>query len=83
MQVDVPLLIAIWPDISRDETQSLQASLSGQIKARFLQVLRSTMPMGTAKGAEMQLQVVVRRHGVGAMDFGCPEEVSVTTFIST
>ena len=83
MPVNVPLLVAIWPDISRDKTQRFQASLGGHLRAQFLQVLRSTMPMGTAKGTEMQLQVVVRSHGVGAMDLGCPEKVAVTTFIST
>ena len=83
MTVNVPLFVDVWPDISRDEAQSFQACLSGLIRARFLQILRSTMPMGAAKGTEVQLQVVVCSHGVGAMNFGCSKEVPVTTFIST
>ena len=82
MAVEVPLLIHVWPDVSGNETKRFQASLSGHLRAWFLQVLRSSMPMGTTKGTEMQLQVVVSSHGVGTMDFGSPKEVAVTTFVS-
>ena len=82
MAVNVPLLVNIWPDISGNETKRFQASLSGHLRAWFLQVLRSSMPMRTAKSTEMQLQVVVRSHGVGTMDFGSPKKVAVPTFVS-
>ena len=41
------------------------------------------MPMGTTIGAEMQPQVVVRGHGVGAMDFGCSKQVVAVTLVGT
>ena len=38
--------------------------------------------MSAAEDTEMQLQVVVGSHGVGAMDFGSSKEVPVTAFVS-
>ena len=47
-----------------------------------MQILRSTVSMGTAKDTEMQLQMVVGSRGVGAMHFGSSKKVPVATFVS-
>ena len=82
MTVDMPLFVNIRPDILSNKTKRFKASLGRHLRARFLQVLRSAMPMRAKESAEMQLQVEMRGHGVGTMDFGSPGKVAVPTFVS-
>jgi hypothetical protein len=80
--VNMLLLVNIRPNIVSDEAKSLQASLRRHFRAGFLQVLGSTMPMRSTKGAEVQLQMKLCGHGVGGMDFGSPKQIVVATFVS-
>ena len=83
MKVDMPLFVNVRPDIPGDETKRFKASLSRHLRAGFLQVLRSAMPMRATECAEVQLQVEMCGHGMGPMDSGSPKKVTVFTFVST
>ena len=79
--VNMLLLVAIRPNPSSNEPQGFQASFSGHMGTRSLQVLGSLMPMGSTKGTEVELQLEVGCHGVRGMHFGGSKEVVVPTLV--
>ena len=75
------LLINIRSDPFGNKPQSLKPRFGDSFWAGSLQVTGPMMAMSSTKGAEMQLELEMRCHNMGVMDFCRAKEVVAITLV--